>query len=422
METADMARGINKLSVKFIERKDLKPGLYSDGRGLGLQVSPTDDPRRVTKAWVYRYTLAGRPRKMGLGDASIVKLADARNVAYAAYLKVKDGIDPIEERNARKNAVAVERVKAMTFEECAKGYIDAHRHEWKNAKHAGQWVTTLETYAFGVVGKLPVSAIEIAHVEKILKPIWKTKGETARRVRSRIEMVLDRASALKLRSGDNPARLTGELKEILGPQVKEVNHHEALPYKELPAFMKRLRKREGISARALEWTILTARRTGDVRGAVWSEIDLHEKLWVIPAARLKGKIGRRENDHVVPLSERAIAILNGLPREGDFVFPGNKAGKGLADMVLADFLREMDATATVHGFRSTFRDWAAEQTSYPHELAEMALAHVIDTKTERAYRRGDMREKRRRMMRDWSEFCATTTAAPATVVPIRGGR
>jgi integrase len=395
-----MGRTGNKLSVKFVERTNLKPGLYGDGNGLYLQVSEWE-----TKAWVFRFMIAGRARKMGLGDVDRVRLADARRKAYEAHLLILDGIDPIDQRNERKAALAVNTAKATTFKRCAEGYITAHQHKWKSAKHGGQWATTLETYAYPVIGKLPVSAIEIAHIVKVLEPIWRDKAETARRVRSRLELVLDRASALKLRNGDNPARMTGELRELLGPQVKIIKHLEALPYEQLPALMRRLRGGNTIAARALEWTILTACRTGDTRGAVWSEIDMQKSEWTIPAGRLKGKLGKREKDHVVPLSDRAVAILKNLPREGEFIFAGSQEGKGLSDSVLIRLLEELGVASTVHGMRSTFRTWGAEQTNYPHEMLEMALAHVVGTAVERAYQRSDFREKRRKLMQDWSDFC-----------------
>jgi integrase len=395
-----MARPTNRLTDTFCKKSNLKRGTYADGGGLYLQISKTG-----TKAWLLRYMMNGVSHNMGLGDFEKVTLKDARKKAQAAHSLVVDGIDPIAERNARKAALVVERAKAMTFEECARGYVEAHQHKWKSLKHGAQWTATLETYAYPIIGKLPVGAIETAHVVKVLEPIWKTKGETARRVRSRIEMVLDRASALKLRTGDNPARLTGELKELLPAQVKIVKHHEAMNYRELPGFMAKLRQRDNISARGLEWTILTACRTGDTIGATWSEIDLQEKTWTIPAARLKGKLGTRQHDHVVPLCDRALAILADLPRDGDFVFPGGKEGSGLSNMAMAEVLKEMDTDVTVHGFRSSFRDWAAERTNYPHEMAEMALAHTIGSKVERAYRRGDMLDKRRRMMTDWADHC-----------------
>jgi integrase len=412
-----MGRATAKLSVKFVARNDLKPGLYGDGGGLYLQVS-----ERLTKAWVFRFMIAGRARKMGLGEVGRVKLADARNAAYAAYLRVKDGVDPLAERDARKAAVAVEKVKAMSFRQCAEDYMAAHQHGWKNAKHAAQWATTLETYAYPVIGSLPVAAVEEAHVIKILQPIWSTKTETATRVRGRIEKVLDRAKALKLRTGENPARWKGHLDHLLPKpaQVAPVEHHAALPYTDILALMAKLRQRDSISARALEWTILTAARTGDTLGARWAEIkDGH---WIIPGQRMKGTKGNGKRDHVVPLSDRALAILKELPSEGDFVFAGARGG-GLWGMAMAEELKDLvpPTVATIHGFRSTFKDWAAEQTAYPNELSEMALAHTVADKVEAAYRRGDMREKRRRLMQDWSDYCAGNSSVGENVVPLRSG-
>jgi integrase len=417
-----MGRATNKLSVKFVERKDLEPGLYGDGNGLYLQIS-----NRETKAWVFRFMMAGKARKMGLGEVARVRLADARKKAIAAHSLVVDGIDPIDDRDAKKAKAAADKAKSMTFKECAQGYIDAHRSGWKSPKHAGQWEATLKTYAFPVIGSLAVSAVEDAHVMKILQPIWNTKTETANRVRGRIEKVLDRAKVLKLRTGDNPARWKGHLDQLLPAksQVAPVEHHPALPYRELPGFMAKLRERDGISARALEFTILTIARTGDTIGAKHSELDLGERLWTVPAERVKGKKGARKRDHVVPLSSPALSILEDLPADGDFVFPGGIEGKGLSNMAMAELLKEMGYSsdvATVHGFRSTFKDWCSEQTAYPNEMSEMAMAHSVSDKVEAAYRRGDMREKRRRLMNDWARYCYGNAADGENVVRIGGGR
>jgi integrase len=413
-----MARPTNKLSVKFTEKQDLKPGLYGDGGGLYLQVSSYE-----TKAWVYRYMIAGTARKMGLGDFDLVSLKDARKKRDAAYALVVDGVDPIAERKARKAAQAVEAAKALTFKECAEQFIEAQEPGWKSGKHAGQWKATLETYAYRVIGSLPVAAIDKALVLKVLKPIWTTKTETASRVRGRIEKILDWARMMELRKGDNPAAWRGNLEFALPrkSQVAPVEHHPALPYAALPAFMTKLRARSGISARALEFTILTVARTGDTIGATLPEIDKSEKLWTVPAERVKGKKGARKRDHVVPLSKQALAILEDLPREGDFIFPGGKEGAGLSNMAMAEVLKEMgfaSDAATVHGFRSTFKDWVSEQTAYPNELSEMAMAHTVSDKVEAAYRRGDMREKRRRLMEDWAAYCGSKAVGGDNVVKI----
>lgn len=413
-----MARPTNKLSVKFTEKTDLAPGLYGDGGGLYLQVSDFK-----TKAWVFRFMMAGRARKMGLGDFELVSLKDARKKRDAAYGLVVDGIDPIDERAARKAAQAAETAKALTFKECAEGYIAAHRSSWKSDKHAGQWGATLETYAYPVIGSLPVQMIETAHVMKILQPIWETKTETASRVRGRIEKVLDRAKALKLRTGENPAAWRGHLDQLLPAksQVSPVENHAALPYAELPAFMKKLRAKEGVSARALEFTILTIARTGDTIGAKHKEINKAEKLWTVPAGRMKGKKGARKRDHVVPLSTQALAALERVSVEGDYLFPGGKEGAGLSNAAMSELLKGMGYSpdyATVHGFRSTFKDWASEQTAYPNELSEMAMAHTVSDKVEAAYRRGDMRDKRVRLMADWAAYCSGKAIGGNNVVKI----
>jgi integrase len=419
-----VARPNNKLSDRFIKKAGLQPGLYSDGAGLALQVSTFE-----TKAWVYRFMMAGRARKMGLGPVSVrsgdklITLAEARSMATDARNLVSRGIDPIEERAARKAAQAAEKAKAMTFRECAEGYITAHESSWKSDKHAAQWSATLETYAYPLIGNLPVQAIETAHIMKIVEPIWRTKTETASRVRGRIEKVLDRAKALKLRTGENPAAWRGHLDQLLPAksQVAPVENHPALRYSELPAFMAKLRAKRGVSARALEFTILTAARTGDAIGATWSEINKAEKLWTVPAARMKGRKGAKRRDHAVPLSDRALAALEAVPVDGDFVFPGGKEGTGLSNAAMSELLKGLGYApdvATVHGFRSTFKDWASEQTAYQNELSEMAMAHTVSDKVEAAYRRGDMREKRRRLMDDWAAYCAGKAAGGDNVVAI----
>lgn len=416
-----MSRATNKLSVKFTEKPDLKPGLYGDGGGLYLQVSD-----RQTKAWVFRFMMAGRARKMGLGDFDLVPLKDARKKREAAYGLVVDGVDPIDERATRKAALSAETAKALAFEQCAEGYIEAHKAGWKSAKHAGQWLATLKTYAYPVIGKLPVQMVETAHVMKIIEPIWKDKTETASRVRGRIEKVLDRAKALKLRTGENPAAWRGNLDQLLPAksQVSPVENHPALPYAELPAFMAKLRAKEGVSARALEFTILTVARTGDTIGATRRELDRGEKLWTVPAARVKGKKGARKRDHAVPLTKQALAALDAVPVEGSYLFPGGKEATGLSNAAMSELLKGMGYApdyATVHGFRSTFKDWAGDLTAYPNEMSEIAMAHTVDDKVEAAYRRSDMRERRRRMMADWAAYCDGKAIGGSNVVKI-GGR
>lgn len=418
-----MRREGNKLSAAAV-RAAKKQGLYGDGHGLYLQVSAFD-----TKAWVFRYMIDGRARKMGLGPLHTVSLAEARNRAAAARLKVLDGVDPIDDAEAKRAERRLEAAKAMTFKECADAYIKANRSGWKNDKHAAQWDATFNETKRGsrvfpaataAINDLPVSAIDTGLVRKVLEPIWYTTPETASRVRGRIERVLAWATVAGYRTGDNPARWTGHLKELLPPKTKvaAVEHHNAVPYRDMPQFMARLVAKRGTSARALEFAVLTAARTGEVIGAKWSEIDFGAKVWTVPAERMKaGK------EHRVPLSARAIAILDGLPREGDYLFPGARSDKPLSNMAMLELVRGMRKGATVHGFRSTFRDWAAETTAYPHEMCEIALAHAVGNKVEAAYRRGDMMEKRRRLMADWAAYCAQPPAKSRdNVVSIGGGR
>lgn len=406
-------RAINKLSARKVDTLS-KPGLYGDGLGLYLQVSTFG-----TKSWLYRYMIDGKARKMGLGPCHTVTLAMAREKATEARRKVLEGIDPIDQRQAVKLARRADAAKVMTFRQCAEKYIDAHKVGWKNPKHAAQWPSTLETYVYPVFGDLPVASVDVDLVQKAIEPIWTTKSETAGRVRGRIETVLDWATACKYREGDNPARWGGNLKYRLPKpsSVAKVKHHAALPYAEIGDFMPLIRAQEGNGARALEFVILTAVRTSEAINATWAEFDLDAGMWTIPAERMKaGK------EHRVPLSNRAVELLRAMPREtgNPFVFIGDRKGKPLSNMALLMTLRRMGRDdLTVHGFRSTFRDWAAEQTAYANEMLEMALAHAVSDKTEAAYRRGDMVEKRRRLMRDWAEYCSKP-AAKGNVVPMRG--
>jgi len=396
-----MARTIEKLSALAVTRaKD--PGYYGDGAGLYLQVS-----KSLTKSWIFRFTMSGRQREMGLGALHTVTLSQAREKAKECRSELLDGIDPLEARNTAKLDEALDRAKAMTFDECAAAYIAAHRGSWKNAKHAAQWVSTLATYASPVIGALPVASVSTAMVVKLLQPIWEEKTETATRVRARVESVLDWATVSHFRVGENPARWRGHLDNLLADpgKMSKVVHHAALPWQEIDAFMIDLGGREGIAARAVELAILTATRSGEVRGAIWSEFDLDEAMWTIPAERMKG--GR---EHRVPLSTTAIAMLRTAARVGDeaLVFPGARAGTLLSDMSLTAVLRRMGRKEiTVHGFRSTFRDWCAESVgnSFPREVCEHALAHSLPDKVEAAYRRGDLIEKRKVLMQVWADYC-----------------
>jgi integrase len=414
-----MARPKHKLSTKFVEKNGLRPGLYGDGAGLYLQVSSSK-----TKAWVFRYMLAGRARKMGLGDIDRIGLAEARKKAAEASSLIVDGKDPINERKARKAALAIEKAKALSFKECAEQYITMQEPGWKNPKSPNQWRASLKAYAYPTIGNLAVAEIDKALILKILEPIWTTKTVTATRVRGRIESILDWARAFDLRQGDNPAAWSGHLEHLLPApsQVAPVKHHAALPYADLPGFMAKLRAKEGVSARALEFTILCAVRTGDTIGAKWSEVDASHRLWTVPGARLKGEKGAGKRDHLIPLSRRACEILlEELPKEGDFIFPGGKEGAGLSNAAMSELLKGMGYSgdaATVRGFRSTFMDWGHETTAYPKEMMDIALAHTVADKVEAAYRRGDMREKRRRLMEDWSAYCAGKEVGGSNVVKI----
>jgi integrase len=413
-------REANRLTPATV-KNEKNPGLYSDGLGLYLQVSKSNSKSGgVTRSWLYRFMRDGVARKMGLGPVHTVSLADARRRAAEARTALLDGVDPIDARKARRGAAKLDAAKAMTFRECAEKFIAAKEAGWKNGKHATQWTNTLATYAYPVIGDLLVSAIDTGLVLKVIEPIWTSKSETAGRLRGRIESVLDWATVREYRKGENPARLRGHLDKVLPKRskVRSVKHHDAVPYAELPGFMGELRGQKSISANALEFTILCATRTGETVSAEWSEIDVANKIWTVPAERMKG--GR---EHRVPLSQRALAILAALPREGSFVFPGAKAGKPLSNMAMLELLRGMRGMgATVHGFRSTFRDWAAECTNYQNHIVEMALAHVIGDKVEASYRRGDLFNKRARLMADWAAYSAAPAGKARNVVAMRAAK
>lgn len=390
-----------------------KPGLHTVGgvAGLYLQVLPSG-----ARSWVLRVMMAGKRRDMGLGGFPDVTLAQAREKAREARATIEKGIDPIAQRAAARSALAASRSAAVTFEEAARQFITAKSAEWSNAKHGQQWTNTLEAYAFPIVGKLACADVSLPHVLKILEPIWATKTETASRLRGRIESVLDWATVRGFRKGENPARWKGHLDKILPApgKVAKVEHHDAVAVEGASAFVRDLRQRDGIAARALEFLILTATRSGEVRGATWAEIDMAGRVWTIPPERMKaGK------EHRVPLSDEALHLLEALPRlaGSDLVFPSPR-GLVMSDMTMTAVMRRMGREEVPHGFRSTFRDWAAERTNYPREVAEMALAHTIGDKVEAAYRRGDLFEKRARMMAEWAKFCETVTPS-GTVVPLR---
>ncbi len=406
---------MHKLTARSLDKliKEASPGLIGDGGGLYLQVGKTGG-----LSWLYRFQLNGSRRAMGLGKHPEVSLAQARERAANARKQVADGIDPIEAKEHAQLAAKAAQNKALTFRQCSEEYIDAHRGSWKSSKHAQQWENTLSTYAYPFIGEKPVSAVTTDDVLTILKPIWASKNETASRVRNRIELIIAAAKARKRFEGENPAQWKGHLDKLLAKrkQVAQVEDHAALRYSQLPTFWRSLETAEGMAAKALQFTILTACRTSEVLNAQWSEIDLASALWTIPASRMKA---RRE--HKVPLSNAAVAVLERVVRVQDnpFVFPGMKEGRPLSNLAMLMLLRRMDlGHLTVHGFRSSFRDWAAEETAFPNMVAEMALAHTVGSAVEAAYRRGDLLEKRRAMMQAWADYVATQ---PATnIVQLRG--
>jgi integrase len=410
-----MSTSVNKLSARAVANAKA-PGLYGDGGGLYLQVSITG-----TKSWLFRYKVSGRSRYMGLGSLTTVSLAKARELASECRRSRLQGIDPIDHRNGVRNAARLDAAKAMTFDECRDSYIAAHQSGWRNAKHRAQWVSTLSTYVTPVFGRLPVQTVDVALVMKVLEPIWAKKPETASRVRGRVESILDWSKARGFRSGENPARWRGHLDHLLPvrSKVRKVKHHAALPFDEAAQFMMALREREGIAARALEFAILTAARTGEVLGATWDEVDLRTRTWTIPSHRMKG-----EREHRVPLSDDATKLLERMQtlKSNELIFPGHRNGRPLSNMALLMMLRRMGRSdLTTHGFRSSFRTWAAERTGFPREVVEAALAHVIGDKTEAAYQRGDLFDKRRRLMAEWAKYCASQVSAEGSVVSLRTG-
>jgi integrase len=400
------------LTVKKIDRLK-EPGRYLDERGLYLQVMSA-----TNRSWLLRYEINGRKRWMGLGPCADFTLEEARERARQARQLLADGIDPLEARQAERAQRALAAAQTITFQDAAQQYFDQHERKWRNAKHRAQFLSTLRDYAFPKIGKLSVADIDTGLVLKVVEPIWQTKTETANRVRGRIESVLDWATVRGYRTGDNPARWKGHLDNVLPARGKIAphKHHRALSFTDMPEFMTALGQREGFGARACELTCLTAARTGEITGARWPEFDLAAKLWTIPAGRMKG-----HREHRVPLSDRAVAILKALPREAEFVFPGGRKGAPISNMAMAELLKRMGRLdITVHGFRSTFRDWAAEKSNFQNHVIEMALAHVIGDKVEAAYRRGDLFEKRRKLMEAWAVYC-TTPQRDATVIPMKRG-
>lgn len=380
-------------------KRAMRPGLHAVGGvpGLCLQIAPSG-----AKSWILRVLVNGRRREIGVGGYPDVMLAEARERARAIRMQIRDGVDPVADRRARRAAQRA-KVNAVTFEQAAREWHQSKQSEYRNPKHAAQVLRTIKAYAVPVIGTMPVEQIGLKDVLAVLQPVWADKTETASRLRGRIENVLAWATVSGHRTGDNPARWKGNLDAVLAQpgKIARVKHHAALPIEQLPTFFARLRHQSGMAARALEFLILTAARSGEVRGAKWMELDSDAGVWTVPAERMKA---RRE--HRVPLASQARDLLERLPKfEGsDFVFSAPRGGM-LSDMSISAVMRRMDAEAVPHGFRSTFRDWAAEHTEYAGEIAEMALAHTISNKVEAAYRRGDLLAKRRQMMNDWAEYC-----------------
>jgi integrase len=412
-----MARQLNKLSALAVARAKAR-GYLADGGGLYLQITPNG-----SKSWVFRFREGAKLREMGLGPTHTLTLGEARDAALICRKQRLAGLDPIAARQEARATARLEAAKALTFQQCAEAYIETHKAGWHNSKHAAQWGSTLKAYAYPILGNLPVAAIDTGLVLMALEAIWNTKPETASRLRQRIESILDWARVRGYRAGDNPARWKGHLDHSLPARgkVAKVKHHAALPYANIGPFMNKLRGQPGTSALALEFAILTAARTGEVLGVTWAEIDLSAAVWIVPASRMKA--GR---EHRIPLSDASLAVLREAAKRqppkapAAAVFPGAKSGKPLSSMALLMTLRRMDrGDLTAHGFRSTFRDWAAEQTNYPGEVAEAALAHTPGDKVEAAYRRGDLFDKRRQLMDAWATYCSSPRSITAQVVPVR---
>ena len=396
-----MAKQLHTLSARTVATL-AAPGRHSDGGGLYLNVTASG-----ARSWVFMWKVAGKRREMGLGSLRDVPLAKARDRAADARQKLTDGLDPIATRH---------KPKVMTFAEAADALIESMASSWRNEKHRAQWKMTLTVYCEPLRSR-SVAEIGTEDVLKVLQPLWRTKPETASRLRGRIERVFDFARARGQRSGENPARWRGHLDAILPKRAKLTRgHHKAMPFDEVPAFVAALREREGVAPRALEFAILTAARSGEVLAARWSEFDLEAGVWTVPAARMKA--GR---EHRVPLSAPAVEILRQMEhkRLGEYVFPGMRSGRPLSVMALEMVLRRMKVDVTVHGFRSAFRDWAGERTHFPREVAEAALAHLVGDAVERAYRRGDALEKRRKLMEAWAGFLEQKYRT--NVVPLRAG-
>ncbi|HMA71783.1 MAG TPA: integrase arm-type DNA-binding domain-containing protein [Xanthobacteraceae bacterium] len=404
--------------------KHAKVGMHADGGGLYLQVTAGKEKGQLNKSWLFRYKLARRERQMGLGSFNTIGLKDAREEAERWRKVLKEGKDPIEVRDAERAGQQTAKAKSVTFKWCATAYVAAHEAGWRNAKHRQQWHNTLSTYAYPIIGNLPVDAIDTGMVMQILQPLWTEKNETASRIRGRIEKILDWATVNGHRSdGKNPAQWQGHLEHLLAARSKvhKVVNHPALPWEQIPEFMQELRRVEGLAAKCLEYTILTAARSGESRGTPWEgEINTKDRVWIVQASRMK-----REREHRIPLTAPALAIIEYMRevRQNDYVFPGDKGAEPLSDMALTEVIRRVNQArkkaglplwvdpkqenreVVPHGFRSSFRDWVDEATAYADWLAEAALAHAKGDKVEAAYKRGDALAKRRKLMEEWADYC-----------------
>jgi len=402
-----MARPLHRLTARKVETAKA-PGMYCDGGSLYMRIAPGG-----SKQYVFRYIRNGKLHDMGIGPTHTLSLAEARERATEARKLLLDGVDPLASKRAHFAALRAAEAKDVTFADCVKGFIKDNEASWSNAKHRREWETSLIKYAFPVLGSLPVAAIDTPLVLCVLKPIWGTIPESASRLRGRIENVLGWATVHHYRSGDNPARWTGLLEHAL-PAVVKGEHHAAMPYAEVPAFMAKLREQTGVPAKCLEFAVLTAARLGEAQMATWDEVDFETRTWTIPAARMKAG-----QEHKVPLSAAAISTLKEMHaiRHSDYVFPGAHPGKPVGKNMPLRVLNNITGNgATVHGFRSSFRDWAAERTNFPREVAEKALAHAVADATERAYQRGDFFDKRRRLMDSWADYCSKPAAANGEVL------
>jgi integrase len=390
-----------------------QPGRYGDGRGLYLQITKAQN-----RSWIFRYEVNGRERMMGLGSCADFSLEDARERARHARRLLQDGLDPITNQGETRAKNMQTSATAVTFREAAEKYFEFHSVKWKNKKHIAQFYSRMNAIVFPVMGSLPVRSIDKAIILKAFQPIWQSKNATAARTLTLVKVILDFAKASGWRDGDNPAAWRGNLSHAL-PNLKNRTHHEALPFVQIHDFLHKLEQDPNyVAARALEFLILTATRTGEVRFAKWDEIDIDEKRWTIPAERMKVR-NHAKRDHVIPLSPRAIEILKRLPRDDSgYVFIGARDGQPLGHQALDQVLKRANSNVTVHGMRSTFSDWAAERTTFANHVVEQALAHAIGNAVEAAYRRGDLLAKRVHLMNDWAIFCSSPQHS-ATVTPIR---